>query len=665
MAEALGLAASVIAVADLTGKTICLTIKLKSLWEEVRDVPVILLQKAEDLQQLEELLDLAEQDVVEDATPTTVRDAIDKARTATKDVQSTIDTYTEELANKRRYRRRIAAVKVVIQKDHLRTLEQKLDRALKLCNMAIIVAYGRYSKFTHQQFTGQTSTMVVSVAKQDPLVDLRDTGSRTSRQIVLSNTTKPPDNIIFQSPSLFGRLCFGHHNQSYSFCLRIPDWLGGKVYSAVINSSIIGWKNCLLIYPVIADFEEEIWDLVEDDNVIVLQKYLQERNLTPLVHDTVGLNLLHIALLRESIETAQWLLSYGLNPGSFDECGAGVYIETADSPFELYIASFDSKTRSRQVEILKLCQAHMPDTVGSYDLIWGSMISERSFEDFKAVQMLIEPRYSAFDVSIRYSHASDGVRFSNWGWQEVTRLVPEAEPLTEGFVAMCRSDEYVYGLSATVADVMGRDLAGQHSKESDLPANRYFHRVMSNIARVDMEDITSLKDNTYLRRTGVTPFSLFLWQFLVDLDWHPPQSFDQILQSSIIHWTTTLYSGGVDLLDYGRKVRDIYQDLGWFVSEKTVWRPASEDYPREIPYTCSLLGITYGSLPSQWRLWWAPNINDYAAEFWNMVENPGSTTSGFNVPGGWTDDFDDENDDEDDEKVPFIWSEYRKIRPPV
>lgn len=142
MAEGLGLAASVIAVADLAGKTIPLTIKLKALWEEVKDVPVTLIEKAEYLQHLEELLGLAEQDAAENSTPTAIWNAINRARAAKNDVQSTIDAYTEELANRRQFRRKIAAAKIVIQRDNLRTVEQKLDRALELYKLANDVVYG-------------------------------------------------------------------------------------------------------------------------------------------------------------------------------------------------------------------------------------------------------------------------------------------------------------------------------------------------------------------------------------------------------------------------------------------------------------------------------------------------------------------------------------------
>lgn len=334
------------------------------------------------------------------------------------------------------------------------------------------------------------------------------------------------------------------------------------------------------------------------------------------------------------------------------------------SPVEFYIAKFDSKKQSHQVEILKLCQDYMPDTIESFDLIWATIISDRSYEDFTALQMVIEPRYSAFDLYTRYTHACDGVSFSDWSWHEVKKVLPEAETLTKHLIEICRSHQWEMGLSVIAARGLPRDLRRLHDRRSILPVKCSFYRVLSDIARIDPEDIIFPLKGNYLGMAGVTPLYRFLRR--LTWNWNPPEVLDQLLRSAITHWATVLYDSGVDLLHYGRKERNHYQDLGWYVSEMTISRVDSEDrYLIGIPYTCSFLGITYGSLPEQWKLWWAPNVNDYAADFWNMVENPGSAPSGFNVPGGWTDDFDGEDGGEDEERVPFIWSEYRKNRPPI
>ncbi|KAH9230209.1 hypothetical protein K456DRAFT_545231 [Colletotrichum gloeosporioides 23] len=413
MAEALGLASSIIAVADLAGKTISLTIKLKALWEEVKDVPVALLQKAEYLQDLEELLDLAEQDAAEDSTPTAIWNAINRARAAKNDVQDTIDAYTEELANRRRYKRRLAAAKFVIQKDDLRTVEQKLDRALELYKLANTVAHGRYGRLILKQLTEPTSAVVISTPNQSPIIDPGDSRGCSPSQIITVKAAKPRKNTIFEGSSALGRLCFDYYDETYSFSVRVPDWLGGKVYSAMVQRSIAGWQSFLSVYPTIHYFEDKVFDMLREDDVTALQKYLCKNNLTPRVHNSYGFNLLHFSLDKESVETAKWLLSCGLYPGSFNECNAFLALSSAEFPVELYIATFDSKKRAHQVEILKLCQDYMPDTVESHDLIWVTMISERSYEDFAAIQTVIEPCYPAFDLTRRYAHAYCGVACSD------------------------------------------------------------------------------------------------------------------------------------------------------------------------------------------------------------------------------------------------------------
>ncbi|EQB57264.1 hypothetical protein CGLO_02631 [Colletotrichum gloeosporioides Cg-14] len=84
----------------------------------------------------------------------------------------------------------------------------------------------------------------------------------------------------------------------------------------------------------------------------------------------------------------------------------------------------------------------------------------------------------------------------------------------------------------------------------------------------------------------------------------------------------------------------------------------------------SILGITYGCLPQQWSLWITHENYDYAGEFWAMVEN-----QNIKVPGSWVDDASDLTEwmrirDElgawqQEAAPPFIWSEYRKARPPI
>lgn len=134
--------ASAIAVVELAGKAVTVSFKLKSLWEEVKDLPVTLLEKAEELQDLDDFLRDAESHAADDPPPNSVwnrsimQKAIGRARAAMDDFQRTLDMHIDSLVDKRRRKQKIAAAKIVFQKGGLEAMERKLDRALRLFRMA-------------------------------------------------------------------------------------------------------------------------------------------------------------------------------------------------------------------------------------------------------------------------------------------------------------------------------------------------------------------------------------------------------------------------------------------------------------------------------------------------------------------------------------------------
>ncbi|UQC88535.1 uncharacterized protein CLUP02_14060 [Colletotrichum lupini] len=77
------------------------------------------------------------------------------------------------------------------------------------------------------------------------------------------------------------------------------------------------------------------------------------------------------------------------------------------------------------------------------------------------------------------------------------------------------------------------------------------------------------------------------------------------------------------------------------------------------------------TLSCHWKLWWTYEYEDYAGEFWDMVQDEASKVPGAWVDDSWDpDDYDDEEWDrweawEKEQPPPLIWSEYRRVRPPV
>ncbi|KAK7459752.1 hypothetical protein Landi51_00001 [Colletotrichum acutatum] len=137
------------------------------------------------------------------------------------------------------------------------------------------------------------------------------------------------------------------------------------------------------------------------------------------------------------------------------------------------------------------------------------------------------------------------------------------------------------------------------------------------------------------------------------------------LVATLSEWVTILSSSDVELLDYGREERHMYEQGLTAVSQR--WAPWN--YESRGTTRFSLLGITYGSSPSHWRLWWTYEYEDYAGEFWNMIQDEASK-----VPGAWVDDSWDPDDSdweeldrwkawEEEQPTRLIWSEYRRVRP--
>ncbi|KAL3295253.1 Ankyrin repeat-containing protein [Colletotrichum asianum] len=87
----------------------------------------------------------------------------------------------------------------------------------------------------------------------------------------------------------------------------------------------------------------------------------------------------------------------------------------------------------------------------------------------------------------------------------------------------------------------------------------------------------------------------------------------------------------------------------------------------------TLIGITYGPRPEHWKLWWAFEYEIFAGDFWRMVEQPCIEDPELKVPGSWVEEpmdsvlveWERSREWKNEELPLLIWSEYRKIRPPM
>ncbi|RYO82477.1 hypothetical protein DL766_006336 [Monosporascus sp. MC13-8B] len=109
-----------------------------------------------------------------------------------------------------------------------------------------------------------------------------------------------------------------------------------------------------------------------------------------------------------------------------------------------------------------------------------------------------------------------------------------------------------------------------------------------------------------------------------------------------IAWVGSLKAAGINVTGYGCREMELlrdtsltrdsipclgyYQECKWDVPDP-VWRGVS----------IRLMGYKYGPEPEDWDVYWSEPTDEFAGDFWELVENPP-----LQVPGAWDPSFDDE-----------------------
>lgn len=146
MAEALGVFASGVAVAQVAGTVGAAALKLKKLWEEVRDVPESIRDLLEQIDCLDPALWEAERNLARNDLPPLLWSGdvaqrsttyCRKALTRLTELVDDLDALLHRSPNRAQRRRdrlamKVACVKIILRKDELVSLERRLEAAVRM-----------------------------------------------------------------------------------------------------------------------------------------------------------------------------------------------------------------------------------------------------------------------------------------------------------------------------------------------------------------------------------------------------------------------------------------------------------------------------------------------------------------------------------------------------
>lgn len=142
MAETLGVVASGVAIAQLAAVAGGAVVKLKQLWDEVRDVPENIDLLMQQLDCLDPALWEFEQTVGQSDLPPEIwndmaaRRSAEFCRRALGKLEDLAVDLSTQINSSRRSHRKLACAKAILKKDQLKRLEKQLETAVGMLQLA-------------------------------------------------------------------------------------------------------------------------------------------------------------------------------------------------------------------------------------------------------------------------------------------------------------------------------------------------------------------------------------------------------------------------------------------------------------------------------------------------------------------------------------------------
>jgi hypothetical protein len=133
-----------------------------------------------------------------------------------------------------------------------------------------------------------------------------------------------------------------------------------------------------------------------------------------------------------------------------------------------------------------------------------------------------------------------------------------------------------------------------------------------------------------------TPLITFLRAWGQALEWHRPYEWSSFVPA-LRKWVSELQAVGVDLEEYGELERELHRngdvdtqiELSAALAEMNFF---TETDPPAERLKFRLLDFTYGPEPEDWFVWVTNPLDEFAGQFWRMVEREVEV-----MPGTWVD----------------------------
>ncbi|KAE9380938.1 hypothetical protein N431DRAFT_325529 [Stipitochalara longipes BDJ] len=664
MAEIIGLIASGISIAQLAGQVTSSTLKLKAYWSQIQEAPADIKILVREIECLSGILGRIGEEFdteigdggIEDAG---LRISLELCTEGAEELRGLVVEMEGKLGvardvngeGKARWKRKVGAARVVLKKDEIKRLKQRLKSAVRLLGLAhqsyigdleliydrtmvrmqpeIIVA--RISSMT--PFT-QIATQTTNVLETTPKFRQQNSGQSNSSFIASGQygyltCSRPWMQLLIGSIEYRKnmRRKRGKEKEEINLKLRWPTWLSCQAWEIEGYQDQSAWRFSLRSYRTL-NSKHPIFESVKNGDVERVKRQLCAREGFATDRNETGETLLHVAARFGHVEVCQLLIATGADVLATDW--------EKKTPFETAMYNSGLIFFYKKKEIQGLLQS-LVDAGGSELLIQDYRILGQYFGSTESLSYLVRESLPAYQNLSSYDLHYVATCVGNSYW-------PNGLELVQLILSSTRLDEVLRTRRGSEDSSLVHFYAGHCIPFSLLHvcAGHCSHRLAQPTITTSedpwrvftRELILAGADTSPIDIHGMSPLSLLLHRN------RQGATLSQLLRD----WLCDMKEAGVDLRHYGEIESAIYLSLECFCDAET-------DFPQAGRHVIS---FSYGPDVDDWQFWVDEPTDVFAGTFWKMMEaqttdiweeSSNMTSSGLRIPGSWME-YEDEGEND-------------------
>lgn len=103
---------------------------------------------------------------------------------------------------------------------------------------------------------------------------------------------------------------------------------------------------------------------------------------------------------------------------------------------------------------------------------------------------------------------------------------------------------------------------------------------------------------------------------------------------TVYRWLEDLQTTGIDLCEFGKKEKSFRQDYT-YRKEFGIMLPYNGEHRHDWLGAIRLINFEYGDTTARWKFWWSEMTDEFAGEFWSLVEDEDDELVFPRIPGSW------------------------------